>query len=92
MNADEIKKYHEQLQRQQIEAVKKAALLKYLDKEARERLNMVKVAHPELAEKVELALFQAVQLGQISGIITDIQLKNILTEVTEKKQMRILRK
>lgn len=92
MNAEEIKKYQEQLQQQQAEAVRKTALLKYMSKEARERLNRIKVVRPELAEKVELALLQAVQLGQIRDAVTDVQLKNILTEVTEKKQMRILRK
>jgi programmed cell death protein 5 len=92
MNPDELKKYQEQLQQQQAEVFKKAALFKYLTKEARERLNRIKVVRPELAGKVELALLQAVQLGQINGIITDTQLKNILTEVTEKKQMRILRR
>jgi programmed cell death protein 5 len=92
MNADELKKYQEQLQQQQAEAIKKAALLKYLTKEARERLNRIKIVRPELAGKVELALLQAVQMGQVNGIITDEQLKKILTEVTEKKQIRILRR
>ena len=92
MNADEIKKYEEHAQQQQIELIKKAALFKYLTKEARERLGRVKVVRPELAGKVELALLQAIQLGQLSTVITDEQLKKILTEVTENKKIRILRK
>ena len=87
-----LQEYQEHAQRQQTEVVKKAALLKYLTKEARERLNRVKVGHPELAEKVELALLQAIQLGQLRGMITDQQLRNILEEVTiEKKGFRILK-
>lgn len=90
MNENEIKE--EELQRQQFELIKKAALFKYLSKEARERLNRVKIAHPELAEKVELAIIQAVQLGQINEQITDEQLKRILSEIAENKKTRIIKK
>jgi programmed cell death protein 5 len=93
MNEDEAKKYQEQmLQKQQLELIKKAALFKYLSKEARERLNNIKIVRPELAEKVEMAVMQAIQLGQLGGQITDEQLKRILTEVMESKKFRILKK
>jgi len=86
-----LEKYKEEMQKQQLELVKKAALLKYLSKEARERLNRVKIVKPELAEKVEIALLQAVQMGQLKEIINDAQLKNILSEVSEQKEYRIRR-
>jgi len=89
MNEEELKRYQEKLQ---LEAVKKAAMFKFMTKDARERLNRVKVAHPDLAEKVELALMQAIQLGHLNGSITDVQLKNILTEIIDKKKTRIVRK
>ena len=85
-------RYQEEMQKQQIELVKKAALLKYLSKDARERLNRVKTVKPELAEKVEIALIQAIQIGQIKEIIDDAQLKKILLEVTDQKEFNIRRK
>jgi programmed cell death protein 5 len=60
-----------------------------MTKEARERLNRVRLVKPEIVERVELALIQAVQMGQIRDIITDEQLKNILTEVMEKREFKI---
>jgi len=94
MNPDDIQaKYQEELQRQQIELMKKKLLFKHVEKEARERLNRIRAVKPQLAEKVELALIQAIQMGQLRENITDAQLKKILDEVVqEKKQFRITRK
>jgi len=98
MNLDEIKakkleeyqkRFQEEVQKAQVGMVKRAALLKYMTKEARERLNRVRLVKPEIVERVELALIQAVQMGQIRDIITDDQLKNILTEVMEKREFKI---
>jgi programmed cell death protein 5 len=98
MNLDEIKakkieeyqkRFQEEVQKAQVGMVKRAALLKYMTKEARERLNRVRLVKPEIVERVELALIQAVQMGQIRDIITDEQLKNILTEVMEKREFKI---
>lgn len=86
------KKLQEALQKQQIDMVKKAAAFKFMTKEARERLNRVKAVKPELAEKVELALLQAIQMGQLRDMITDEQMKTILLEVSEKKSYRILKR
>lgn len=94
MNPEELQdKYKEELQRQQIELTKKKMLFKYLEKKARERLNRVRTVKPQLAERVEMALIQAVQTGQIRGQVSDTQLKRILEEVlSEKKNFRIKRK
>ena len=45
-----------------------------------------------MAEKVEVALIQAIQLGQLKEIIDDAQLKKILLEVTDQKEFNIRRK
>jgi DNA-binding TFAR19-related protein (PDSD5 family) len=75
----------------QLELIKKTIFFKSMTKEARERLNSVRIAHPELAAKAEIVVLQAVQSGQIKGMITDKLLKDILTELREKKDFRIKR-
>jgi programmed cell death protein 5 len=78
-------------ERQAAEQIKKGLLAQILTKEARERLNNVRSAHPEVAEQVELALIQAVQMGQISKI-DDAQLKEILSRASAgKKEFRIVK-
>jgi programmed cell death protein 5 len=81
--------YQKLVQKQQIEVIKKAALLRYMTKEARERLNRVKMVKPDVAEKVEIALIQALQMGQIKNRLSDEQLKEILEEVTQTKNFNL---
>ena len=63
-----------------------------MTKEARERLNRVKLVKPEIAEKVENALLQAIQMGQIKGKINEAQIIDILNEISERKNFKILRR
>jgi programmed cell death protein 5 len=84
---DEDQKYKEQLQQ-----LKTQLLPKILEKKARERLNLVRIAHPQLAEKIELTLIQAAQAGQIQEKVDDEKLKDILKRIQEEKQsFRILK-
>lgn len=83
------KKLQDAMQKQQMQVIKKVATLRYMTKEARERLNRVRIVKPELAEHVELALIQAIQLGQIRENITDEQLKKILEEIIQSKQKHV---
>jgi programmed cell death protein 5 len=92
--ADELedikaKKLQDALQKQQMQVVKKVATLRYMTKEARERLSRVKLVKPELAEQVEMALIQAIQLGQIKESISDSQLKTILEQITQTKRKHV---
>ncbi|MCD6547077.1 MAG: DNA-binding protein [Nanoarchaeota archaeon] len=80
------------LEKQQMEIIKKAALLKFMTKAARERLNRVRMVKPHIAEQIENAILQAIQVGQIKGEITEAQLIDILNELTQKKKFRILRR
>ena len=89
MNPDEYKK---EFEKQQYDLIKKVAMLKYMSKDARERLNRVKLVRPKVAEEIEDALIQAIQTGQIRGQITEKQIIDILNEITEKKRFRILRR
>ena len=77
---------------EQLEAVKKEALRKILDKDAFERLSRVKMANPMLASQLEIYLIQLYQSGQLNETITDEKLKNILDTLTEKKKTNIRRK
>lgn len=84
---DEIKQSQEA---QQLELLKKSALQTILTKDARERLNMLKSAHPELASQIEIALIQAAQSGQIAEQITEEKLKIILQQAGSKKGFKIV--
>ena len=84
--------YQEAVQKEQMDVFKKSVILKYMTKEARERLNRIRLVKPEIAEKIEIAIIQAIQQGQIKEILTEQQLMNILNELTEKKGFRILKR
>lgn len=81
--------YQKIVQQQQIDVIKKAALLRFMTKEARERLNRVKMVKPDVAEKVEMALIQALQMGQITNRLSDEQLKEILEQVIKTKNFNL---
>ncbi len=77
--------------KQQLEGVRKTILQRCLTKEARERLGNVRVANPQLAEQVELALMEAAQTGQITEPIDDNRLKEILSRSTAKQGFKIIK-
>lgn len=70
----------------QIDALKKQLLANCMTKEARERLNTVRVAHPDTAEQVEMYLLQAVQSGQTPKV-DDALLKNMLIQLHKTKHI-----
>ena len=82
---------NEEIQQQQLEAVKKMAIRKILTKEAVERLARIKLVKPELANNLELYLLQLYQAGKIKGEVSDEQLKLILDALTSKKEYKVLR-
>ncbi|MEM2873885.1 MAG: DNA-binding protein [Candidatus Nanoarchaeia archaeon] len=76
----------------QLESAKKSVLLKFLSKEARQRLSIVRVGHPELAEQIETALLNAAQCGALKGEISELQLRAILERaMAEKKNFKLIR-
>ena len=82
-----------ELAAQQMEAMKKALLDKVMSKEARERLNTIRIAHPQLAQQVEAIVMQAFQSGQLQGMLDDKGLKAILNQIIpEKKEFKFIRK
>ena len=58
----------------------------FLEKDALERYGNLKTAHQEKAMQLVLILFQAIQKGQIKGVIDDATLKKILEQLTPKKK------
>jgi len=77
---------------QKFEEIKKIILMNVLTKEARERLNRVKLVKPDLALQIELYLVQLYQSGKLRGQMTDEQLKSILEMLTSGKDFKIIKK
>jgi len=61
----------------------------YLTKEARERLNIVKLAHPEVVEKFRIYLLQMLQYGKPIGRIDEEKLKSILAQISKRSKGEI---
>lgn len=71
--------------RMEAEMVKKAATLNYMTREARERFNNVKLAHPEVADEALMVILDGVRRGRVR-MIDDPALKSILTQIINKKR------
>lgn len=76
----------EEQRRQEIVEAKKNLLRQILTSEARERLNTICMAKPELAEWLENQLIALAQTGRIKSMITDEQFKMILQQIIPKKR------
>jgi len=79
----------QQAQIQQTEEAIKLVMSKILAKDARERLNNLKVVKPDIALQLEIYLAQLYQSNQIKQQITDEQLILILKNLSNKRDFNI---
>ena len=87
---DEGRRLYEQKVRQvQMEAQKKELLRKMLDERGYERMTNVRLANPELYEKVVQSLAYVAQSGKHSGAISDEQLYRLLQKMTSERETSI---
>jgi len=82
---DEIEKQKE------MERLKKIVLSRILTRDANERMARLKLVKPDLVNQLELYLVSLYQSGQIKSVINDQQIKNILSQLIEKKDFNIRR-
>ena len=69
-----------------INVQKQRILRQILEPKAKERLARIKIARPQMVELIENQLIALVQGGQISGQISDDDLKIILSKLMPKKR------
>ncbi len=82
----------DQARREQAEAQKKAVLRQVLEPQARERLQRIKMARPEKGASIEQQLIQLAASGRINRKLTDDQLKQILAQSQEDREINIERR
>lgn len=71
---------------QQMEAQKKALMLKLLEANAYERMMNVKIANPALYDEVITAVIYLYRSRQVKGKISEEQLVSLLKKLTAKKE------
>ena len=76
----------EEQKRQQVEMQLQNAMRQILTPEARDRLNNIKLANPQMAQQLEMQLVQLAQSGRIPVPVDDEMLRNILGQITPKKR------
>jgi programmed cell death protein 5 len=87
---EESKKLYEQRLRQlQVEMQKKELLKRMLDEQAYERMMNVRLANPQLYEKVVQTLAYVAQSGGKTVTISDAQLYQMLQKMTQEKETKI---
>jgi programmed cell death protein 5 len=77
---------------QQVELQKQALLKKILTPEARQRLTNLRMVRPEFTDQLELQLIQLAQQGKLPIPISDVQLKQILTQLQAQKRETKIRR
>ena len=81
-----VQQQQEEQKRQQVEMQLQNAMRQILTPEARDRLNNIKLANPQMAQQLEMQLVQLAQSGRIPVPVDDEMLRNILGQITPKKR------
>lgn len=83
-----LEEQQQQQEDQQIdkqERQKEQILDQFLDENAKQRLNAVRMSDSERAEKVEQSIINLAQSGQINSKITGNEMANILSEINQSE-------
>lgn len=90
---EKMKKQQEtQQQEYERESQMQSMLKRYLDEEARQRLNNVKLVNKELYTKAFKAIMMMMQRGYVQGKLNEVQVKEILMNLKEDREFKITRK
>ncbi len=73
-------------QREAERARRQQILRQILDPSARERLNNVRLVRPDLADNVENQLIQLASMGRINRMLSERDIIDILSKLTENKR------
>ncbi|MCL4444321.1 MAG: DNA-binding protein [Candidatus Thermoplasmatota archaeon] len=77
----------QQRQAQELERARRQQVLRQiLSPEARDRLSNVRLVRPDLAENVENQLIQLANMGRVNRLLTDTDIKDILSKFLETKR------
>jgi programmed cell death protein 5 len=87
-----LRQGQEEALKKEYEVKKREVLRKIMTPEARERLNNIKVAKSEFAGAIEEQLIALASNGRLKSMITDEQLKAILSQIQPKKRDIKIRK
>ena len=71
-----------------MEEQRRVLLKQILSDEASERLNNIRLVKADKARQVEMFVLNAARTGQIQGKVSDEQLKDLLTQVSQKTETR----
>lgn len=81
--------------RQQLDAVEEAVKA-HMTKEALQRYGTVKLAHPEKATQLMIAIAQAIEAGRLKGMLNEQQLVTALKQLSrlsqQQRKVKIVRK
>lgn len=81
----EERKQQQEEQREEQERQKEQILNQFLDENAKQRLNAVRMSDSDRAERVEQSIIQLVQSGQITDMVTGDEMANILSEINQSE-------
>ncbi len=83
----------QEIEEEEIKKERKKVLSYILTSEARERLTRIRMARPEFATAIENQLILLAQSGRLQQRITDDQLKDLLSKLSQhKRDIKIVRR
>lgn len=88
-NDAQRKALQKRMQEQQLEQQKRDILKRFLTTEAYERMANVRIANPEVYNKMIEVIISMYQSNRLPGKITEAQIKDLLARLTTKEEPKI---